>query len=264
MKEHDFKLVKTHIELIKFSDEASKSNYIPGNPQRTSEFEILGINVIVSTNPIITDLTQILLNRLKEMPYSYKSMYEKNRILSLVHNIGAVRTQGRNKLKKILFKAEILEPKETQTIDLIPSSQMKEYLKIGSETSLVLNADGSISAKIPDDISSVFSDDFYSIHGDIKLQLSNNISFFGKIDYTLKNPIIQSKGITTNSATWVLHPNGRTNRLLGDNLLIQIVSIPKKTKELKLKVSGFVKVADGIWYRPVEDFIDYSEKITLQ
>jgi len=263
MPEHDLKMQSQHLEFVKFQDEVTKLAYDKEKTIRATEFELLGINVIASTNPIITNLSKILVDRLKEMPFNYKDLYTKSEVLSLVHNIGAIRTQGRNKLKQIQFKVIITDPPETQTIDLIPSFIMKEHFKIGSETSLFLNSNGTVSTKIPEGATSLLSEELLNIHGDISLQLSNNTSFFGRINYSLKSPILQTMGKTTNSATWVLHPSGTTNRLLGDNLLIQIISIPKKTTHLTLRISGSVKVTDGIWDSEEKEYIDFSRKIIL-
>ncbi len=84
-----------------------------------------------------------------------------------------------------------------------------------------------------------------NLGGDLKLELSSSTNFVGKINFSVQLPIVQSIGIASNKCSWILNPD--LNPLLGDQLMVQTLAVPKGTTEVTYEIKGLVKVDKGLF-----------------
>ena len=96
----------------------------------------------------------------------------------------------------------------------------------------------------------------------MKIQLSSNAGFVGKFTYSLKFPVIQSAGIASNFCNWILNPIDTP--LLGDQLLIQTIAVPKGTEKITYKVKGVCKADKGLfWKQQTMETEEYNIRVDL-
>ena len=82
----------------------------------------------------------------------------------------------------------------------------------------------------------------------MQIQLSSNASFIGKFNLSVKYPVVQSVGIASNSCSWVLSPDEKKTPLLGDQVLVQTIAVPKGVDGLTYSAYGVVKVDRGLFH----------------
>ena len=207
---------------------------------------ILGIAVRLGNQPIVKDLKKLYEYSAKTVPSDLRVLFEKKDIYLIVHAISAIRLSGSAKVDELQYIAEIIE-EDMQTIDLLPNTTFKEFatIKFGLEGSI--SGSGNFSAKLPDALTQSLLQDEITLGADMKIQLSTSSSFVGKFTYSSKFPVIQSAGIASNFCNWILNP--LDNPLLGDQLLIQTVAVPKGTEKLRYKVQGVCKADRGLFWK---------------
>ena len=224
---------------------------------------ILGITVRLGNAPIVKDLKNLFTYAGKDVPADLQVLFDKKDVYLIAHMIGAVRLNGSAKVDELQYNAEILNANGVQTIDLLPNTTFRELvsLSIGFEGSL--SGHGNFSATIPTSLSQALLDQEVTLGGDMKIQLSSNNNFVGKFTYSLKFPVIQSTGISSSFCTWVLNPQNKP--LLGDQLLIQTIAVPKGTEKIIYKAKGVCKADKGIfWKQQIMETKEYHIEVDLQ
>ena len=223
---------------------------------------ILGIAVRLGNEPIVKDLKKLYEYSAKTIPPDLRVLFEKKDIYLIVHAISAVRLSGSAKVDELQYIAEIIE-NGMQTIDLLPNTVFKELATINLGFEGSLSGNGNFSATLPDALTQSLLQDEITLGGDMKIQLSANASFVGKFTYSLKFPVIQSAGIASNFCNWILNPQDKP--LLGDQLLIQTVAVPKGTEKITYKTKGVCKADRGIfWKQQIMVTREYNIEVVLQ
>lgn len=211
------------------------------------EKQKLGIVLRLGNSPIVKDLHKLFEYSGKTLTPDLKTLFDKKDLYIIVHMIGAIRLNGSAKVDQLQYNAEIIDVDKAQTIDLLPNTSFKELIKINLGCEGAINGNGNFSASIPTTLTQSLLDKEIGLGGDMKIQLSTNANFIGKFTYSLKFPLIQSTGIASNFCTWILNP--QENPLLGDQLLIQTLAVPKGTKKITLKAKGVCKADRGLFWK---------------
>jgi len=212
--------------------------------------KVAGINVRLGNQPIVRNLKKLLELSNANLPPEIEVLFEKRDIFSIVHGIGAIRVEGDADIEELQYHAKVVNINNAQTIDLIPSTKFREALNASVTIEGAMTASGNISAKIPNELTAALLPTYINLGGDMSVQLSSNASFLGKFVFSVKFPVIQSAGVASDSCSWILSPDENKTPLLGDQLLIQFITVPKGITELKFEVYGVVKVDKGIFYSP--------------
>ncbi len=226
--------------------ESFGSDALPTIKKMSGDTEMAGVIVRIGNRPIARNLKEILELSNKKIPPEIEVLFKKNDIYSIVHGIGAVRVEGKAKIDELQFHSKVINIKNSKIIDLIPSTRFKEVFKADVIIQGSIFASGNVSAGVPDDLLNTLLPKYLSLGGGMQIQLSSNASFIGKFNFSVKYPVITSMGIASDICSWVLNPDEEKTPLLGDQLLIQIIAVPKETKELKYEVQGALKVDRGI------------------
>jgi hypothetical protein len=226
----------------------------------SSSSEVLGITLRLGNRPLVYDLSKLQRQANKSTPHASGS---GTRALMVVHVISALRTQGKAKVEELQYSAVCSDPSDLQTTDLIPETRFNPIFKGSLNISGALDLSGQASLDIPSVVTETLLDEFVGI-GDLNLQLCTASEFIGKYTFSLQTPIIQASGIGSNTCSWVIHPNEEKIPLLGDQLLIQMVSVPSSCKTLHYTISGMVKADKGLFWRQQElRTPDYTIELTL-
>lgn len=235
-------------ELI-FIEDHSQTTLSRGlNDFSTPESEILGIKIRLGNQPLVYNLNELLRKSGKD---SILTRETKDRYL-IVHSINALRTKGRAKIDELQYFAKSTKPFDLQTVDLFPKTRFNEILKANLVLNCALNLDGEVALDIPPVLASSLVANIIEIGANVKLQLSASADFIGKFTYSMQVPVVQSAGIGSNTCSWILNPDEKKTPLLGDQLLIQSVSVAKGTESITYKLSGTAKADRGIFWKQKE------------
>ncbi len=219
----------------------------------SKEIHVLGVRVRIGNRPIVTNLRKLLESIHSTLPPSINVLFKDKEVYTIVHAIGVTRLKGKGKVKELHYDAEMIGDKEAwnsfQTVDLIPHTRFKETIRSNINFSGGLSISGNAIVDLPEDISNQLLQEYVSVGGALNLQLSNSNSFIGKFTYSLKYPVVISTGIASNGCHWVLKPDEEGTPLLGDQLLVQVISVPKGTDQITYNIKAIVIVAQGLLYK---------------
>lgn len=218
----------------------------------------LGIALRIGNAPIVKDLGKLLKHSNTTIPSDLQVLFEQKDLYLIVHMIGAIRLEGSAKVDELQYNAEMIEVSGAQTLDLLPNTTFKELIKVNMDFQGSISSQGNFSTSLPE----VLSNQSITLGGDMKIQLSTDTNFIGKFTYSLKFPVVQSLGIASTSCTWILNP--QATPLLGDQLLIQTIAVPKGCQKLTYKAKGVCKADKGfLWKQEVMETEEYKIEIDL-
>jgi hypothetical protein len=237
--------------------------------KRDRETEILGVRVRLGNQPIVTNLRKLLERIHGTLPPKMELLFQEKEVYTIVHAIGVTRLKGKAKVDELHYDAEMIDAsgeviQGVQTIDLIPHTRFKDVVKANVSFGGGLSVSGNAMTEIPEEFSNHLLEEYVSVGGAMNLQLSTSSSFVGKFTYSLKFPVVISTGIASNTCHWMLKPNEDQTPLLGDQLLVQTVAVPKGTDKIKFRVKGTVKVDKGLFFKQHTQHTDeYDLEVNL-
>jgi hypothetical protein len=92
-----------------------------------------------------------------------------------------------------------------------------------------------------------------------ELQVGAEAHVVGKLTLALKTPKVQAVGNASSRISWQLHKDA--DPLVGDQVLVQTVVVPKGQEELTFKMQAFAIISPGLFRRPVRV---ETEEITVK
>lgn len=222
-----------------------KLKFIPISQEKSIQFnssdsDFFGIKIKLGNQPLVQNLMQLSEITETTLSATAKLLYQKKDIYLISHKIAAIRLEGKAKVKQLSYFANATNPENAQTLDLLPNTNFKEFFKAESILEGSISANGHFSASLPSDSLNQFIPDIIPFGADSSLQLSMKSSFLGKISLSCKSPVVQSEGIASNGCSWVLNQND--DPLLGDQILLQTIAVPKKTKKIEFEIFGSVTI----------------------
>lgn len=233
-----------YFEIPQAIEKGIFDNDLPG---AKPEPEIQGIKVRLGNAPIVYNLKRLMELSNQALPPEIEILFEQRDIYLVTHAVGIARVSGRAKVKEVQYNAEVVDLPGAQTIDLLPNSKFKTVLGANASLQGAVRAAGSFSAAIPEELSKALTGHNINLGGELDLELSANTQFVGKINFSIKLPLVQATGVSSNKCTWVLNPDA--NPLLGDQLLVQTIAVPKGTIQLTYSVKGLIKVDKGLLHK---------------
>jgi hypothetical protein len=236
-------------EELKFIEEEKESRSFESTLFNNVPQE-LGISLRLGNAPIVKDLKKLMDFSGKSLPPDLQVIFEEKNIYIIVHMIGAIRLKGSAKVDELQYNAEIINSTGAQTLDLLPNTTFKELLNINIGFQGSISANGNFSASIPPELIETLASTNVTLGGDMNIQLSTDSNFVGKFTYSLKFPVVQSLGIASTSCTWILNPQNVP--LLGDQLLVQTIAVPKGTEKITYLAKGICKADRGLFWKKKE------------
>lgn len=235
-----------------------------GTPQRVEETNVLGLRVRLGNQPIVKNLRVVLEGVHGSLPSQLKHQFQEKEVYTIVHGIGVTRLKGRAKVDELQYDAEMIGESGkvlsgAQTIDLIPHTRFREVVRANVNLQGGLSVSGNASAELPDGLLNNLLDEFVDVGAAMKIQLSNSSSFIGKFTYGLKYPVVISTGIASNTCHWVLKPDEENTPLLGDQLLIQTIAVPKELQKIRFRIKGTIKADQGLFFKQQVKETDWYE-----
>ncbi len=224
---------------------------LPAAPENnnSSTSEVLGIKLRLGNQPLAYDLEKLQQHSGKATVHPKVS---GTRQFMVVHVMSALRIQGKARVDELHYSAVSSNPLSLQTIGLIPQTKFDQFMKGSFGLSGALNIFGQVSTEIPPIVTETLVNQFIDLGAGMKFQLCTASEFIGKYTFNLQTPIIQSSGMGSNACDWIIYPNEEKIPLLGDQLLIQLVSVPCSCDTLNYTISGLVRADRGIFWRQQE------------
>lgn len=225
-----------------FEFHGKKVNPLEATPRGIAQ--IFNVRLRVGNAPIVKNLAQLFRLNKSKMPADLKALYKEKELYSVVHAIGTV-SQGA-KIEQLVYDAEVLDPSGAQTLDLIPNTEFKKWFGGDVNINLSLSASGNISVESPKTITTSTDMNYLNLGGGISLQTGSQSNLSGEFKFSFQFPVTQSMGISSNHCTWILNPESG-KPLNGDQLLMQIIAVPKGSKTLKYRIKAEI-TADKGWF----------------
>lgn len=214
-----------------------------------SSNEVLGITLRLGNQPLVYDLDKLQQQTGKAIVYPKAS---GTRRFMVAHVMSALRIRGKARVNELHYSAVSSNPLSLQTIGLIPQTRFDQFMKGSFGLSGALNICGQVSPEIPPIVTETLVNQFIDVGAGLQLQLCTASEFIGKYTFSIHTPIIQSSGMGSNACDWIIYPNEEKIPLLGDQLLIQLISVPSSCKTLHYTISGLVRADKGIFWRQQE------------
>jgi hypothetical protein len=208
--------------------------------------ELLGIKLRLGNRPLVYSLAELSHRSGKTMlstPSSGQDYY------LVVHAISALRTQGRARVEELQYFAAATEPAELQTIDLFPKTRFNQVVNASINLEAGLDLFGEVSLDVPSALLDELIACWVDMGPGLHLQLSASARFIGKFTFSLQVPVVQAAGVGSGACNWILRPNEEKAPLLGDQLLVQSIAVPKGTKKIQYNISGLVKADKGLFWK---------------
>lgn len=214
------------------------------------EAEAFGIRIRLGNRPLVYSFSELMKCSGKE----FVKRHRKTELYAIVHAIGAIPIKGKGKVKSLFYEAEMLDEDHrpldnAATIQLIPNTRFKDVLKSNIELGGVLSASGQVSEDEPKTLLDSLISKVVSWGSEMKIKLSASTEFIGSFTFSLKHPVVLSTGEASSTCAWQLYPNEEKNPLLGDQTLIQIISVPVHTKSISYRIKGIVSAQKGVFFK---------------
>jgi hypothetical protein len=163
----------------------------------------------------------------------------------VTHAVGLIAKTGANRIDTVGYMASFED--HGSTIELFPNTRFKEYFSISAKFEAGVSADGY--AKLPDQVGDL-AKDIINLGAGAELQLSTEAQMVGKLALTIKSPKVQALGNASSTIIWQFNQDDKP--LVGDQVMVQTIVVPKGQEKITLKMQAFAMIDPGIFRRPVK------------
>lgn len=192
--------------------------------------------------PVVRSLRKLAESGGKALPPEISAL--KGETYMITHAVGINAEERPNSIRRISYRASFDDPGAT-TLELLPNTTFKEFFvgKLKFEASIAANG----TAKTPELLSKLA--EIINLGAGAELKVGTEASMIGNLTLSLKSVKIQTTGQMGATATWQFDKD--ENPLVGDQVLVQTVVVPKGQKKLTFSLQGFAVIDHGLFQRPV-------------
>lgn len=174
----------------------------------------------------------------RKLPPKFAAL--KGETYIVTHAIGMVAKQSAaNDITILGYKASI--DGAGATVDLFPNTRVRDFISADLKFNAGVAADGS--AKTPELLGNL-AKDVINLGAGAELHLGTEANLVGNLTLSVKTPVIQAVGQASSTVTWQF--DKADNPLVGDQVMIQTVLVPKGQETLKLNIQGFAVFYYGL------------------
>lgn len=196
------------------------------------------LEISVGDRPLCRNLRQLYELGNRKVPPEIE-VFDLYDVWLLTHAVGIIKREGSTaKVKSIGYQANFANAENVFTIDLLPRTKFVSKLSVSSQTEVALGIEGH--AQVPEAVTMLLEQVEY-LGGDASIRLASDHKIIGRLSFSLMSPVIQAVGMGSSRCEWIFEED--ENPLLGDQLMIQTILVPRGTASLKFTVRGsaFVK-----------------------
>lgn len=198
--------------------------------------EVKDLRIQLGEKPIARNLQKLYQASHPKFPKDVM-VYDNHDIWLITHVIGAINPKGMPAIKILGYQADFENKDQVYTIDLFPRSEFKTKLGASLTNEFDLSIEGN--AQLPDNLVKLMEAVEF-LGGDARLKLSSALRVIGRASFSIKTSLIQAVGIASSRCEWCFQVDDTP--LLGDQIILQTVLVPKYTEILKFKIRGYAMV----------------------
>ena len=216
------------------------------------------LEISLGDRPVCKNLRNLYELSNREVPPEIE-VFDLYDIWLITHTIGIIKRENSTaKVKSIGYQADFTDARQVFTIDLLPRTKFVSTIEIGSKTEVALGLEGH--AQIPEAIKMLLEQVEY-IGGDASIKLSSDNKIVGNLSFSILTPVIQAVGMGASRCEWIFEEDKEP--LLGDQMMIQTILVPKGTPSITFKARGYAFVKAGWISFPVPFYTDELELTCL-
>jgi hypothetical protein len=199
------------------------------------------IELRIGDRPFARSMRKMFEHAGKQLPPEVAAL--KGDTYLITHAIGVVASSNAGSIDTIGYEASFAEP--GSTLELFPTTRFKEYLKADLGFEAGISADGY--AKLPNQLGEL-SKAVLNVGAGAEVQFGTDASVLGKLTFAVKSPKIQAVGTASSKVSWEFDKD--ENPLVGDQVMIQTVVVPKGQESLTFNMQAFAMLDPGMFRRP--------------
>jgi hypothetical protein len=213
-----------------------------GTPEEAIEKVKKTYTLRIGELPVVRSLRKLAELGGKQLPPEISAL--KGETYMITHAVGINAAEKPNSIQRISYRASFNDPGAT-TLELLPNTSFKEFFvgKLKFEASIAANG----TAKTPELLSKLA--EIINLGVGAELKVATEASMIGNLTLSLKSVKIQATGQMGATATWQFDRD--ENPLVGDQVLVQTIVVPKGQKKLTFSLQGFAIIDHGWFQRPV-------------
>lgn len=195
---------------------------------------VKSLEVRLGDRPLCRNLRRLYELSHQELPPDV-AVFDEYDIWSITHTIGAIhRRDSYPKLKGIGYEVDFENAEKILTIEILPRSKFITLSEIKSEVNFDLGLEGHAQ---PPEVVKALLDQFEYLGGDASIKLSSDLKMVGRVSFSVMSPVIQAVGLGSSRCEWLFEVDDKP--LLGDQIMLQTVLVPRGTRALKFKARGY-------------------------
>jgi len=195
------------------------------------------IELRLGNRPVARSVRSLFKLAKKQLPPEIAAL--KGETYLIAHAIGAAAKKGAGRIDSVQLRASFAGA--GTTIDLVPNTVFKEFVKAGLKFEAGLGADGY--AKVPSielpDVGQVVT-----LGAGAELKLSTEASVVGNLSVSLVTPKIQAVGRSSTLVSWQIDKDQKP--LVGDQVLVQTITVPKGQESITFTLQAFATIDPGV------------------
>ena len=207
-----------------------------GTPEKHPSIDIRGLHIRLGNKPFAHNLWDMLQQRERELPPNL-AVFDAYDIWLISHMIGVIRDRGHASVQRLGYIAEFEDEEQIYTIDLLPQSQFCTTTGGSFEFSTALGVEGC--ASMPDGIRSLLNKTKI-LAGDAKLEFTSELNLLGRISFSTLSTLIQAVGTGSSRCEWCFDADEKP--LLGEQIMLQTVLVPRETKNIRFRICGYALI----------------------
>ena len=215
------------------------------------EFDSGTIEMRIGYRPVALSLKQLYELSGRSLPPEFGAFYDRFNVYLISHSVNVSKISGIKTVDQLIYEVKFadgqFDPRIT-IIDLFPRTSFEKVLDFSFTNQFEAGIDISGHAVPPDTVTEFLdSIDAIQIGADASIKLSSNVKIVGKLSLSVITSKIIATGIYNDYAQWILKPS--TNPLLGPQVMMQVLLIPKTVQELRMqcRIAATVSSLFGIF-----------------
>jgi hypothetical protein len=207
-------------------------------PSDEKAISVKDLHIRLGDRPVARNLRKLYEKAGKELPPDI-AVFDRYKIWLLTHSIGAINIKG-NSYPKILslgYEANFEDAENVYTVELLPRTKFVTKFVAESKIEVGLGLEGH--AQVPEAITQLLEQVEY-LGADAHLKLAADNKLVGQLSFSIMTPTIQAIGIGSSQCQWLFEVEDKP--LLGDQIMLQTILVPKKLKQLVYNIRGYALI----------------------
>jgi hypothetical protein len=200
----------------------------------TDNIVVKSLEVRLGDRPLCRNLRRLYELTHRELPADI-AVFDEYDVWSITHTISAIhRRDSYPKVIGLGYEVDFQDAEKILTIEILPRSKFITLSEVKSEVKFDLGLEGHAQ---PPEVVREFLDEFEYLGGDASVKLSSDLKVIGRVSFSVMSPVIQAVGLGSSHCEWLFEVEDKP--LLGDQIMLQTILVPRGTSVLNFKARGY-------------------------